>query len=523
MRAFVFPSRALCLLVGASLLALTGGCASDIAATNGVGGTTSKVVTTTEGGVSTTTVDATDAAAWVYIDLDTGAEVTPAAPEDSDAWDIAFQRFTIKSNGGDSGTGGVEIAGVEGVTFDSVTAAPASGWFSDAPDSDDEDTTPDYAVDQAGGWYDYNIANHVLTPRQVVFVVHTVEGNYVKLEMLDYYDDAGTSGIPKYRAAAVSEPTAQAPTGLEVDASAAGEWVYIDAAAAALVEVTDPATSDAWDLALSRTKVMTNGGTSGPGLAAARETAAGTTWQALTATSPLGLSVDEMIPLPGPPGSGEFSGNAVLNTWYDYDTETHAVSPRDAIFILRTVDGAYVKLRFASWDDGAYVLDLAPVDLELEVVSTSVAPPEGDGWTYLDLRANAVVTVDAPETDLGWDLGVSGTMLKTNGGTSGAGEGAAVDAGETALADVMSAPTGRYEVDKELPRLDPPGSGTFSGNPVLNGWYDYDPTTHAVSPNGHTYVLKTADGGFVKLHVTGYADGTLDFDWAYAGAGRDDF
>jgi len=31
------------------------------------------------------------------------------------------------------------------------------------------------------------------------------------------------------------------------------------------------------------------------------------------------------------------------------------------------------------------------------------------------------------------------------------------------------------------------------------------------------------DGGFVKLSITAYVDGTYTLDWAYAGAGRADF
>jgi hypothetical protein len=36
---------------------------------------------------------------------------------------------------------------------------------------------------------------HVLTPRAQVYVVRTAEGNAFKLEILAYYDDAGTSGM----------------------------------------------------------------------------------------------------------------------------------------------------------------------------------------------------------------------------------------------------------------------------------------------------------------------------------------
>ena len=38
-------------------------------------------------------------------------------------------------------------------------------------------------------------------------------------------------------------------------------------------------------------------------------------------------AADAMLPVPGPPGSGEYSGSPTLAAWYDYDATTHAVTP----------------------------------------------------------------------------------------------------------------------------------------------------------------------------------------------------
>jgi hypothetical protein len=69
-------------------------------------------------------------------------------------------------------------------------AGPGDGWATDAADGDDENEDPDLVL---GGWYDYDFMTHVLTPRAQV--VRTAQGNAFKLEILAYYDDAGTSGM----------------------------------------------------------------------------------------------------------------------------------------------------------------------------------------------------------------------------------------------------------------------------------------------------------------------------------------
>ncbi len=151
------------------------------------------------------TIDATEQEGWVYLDLETLEEVTPATPADSDEWDLGFQRYSVSSNGGTSGSGGVEVAVLEGVDFDTLTSAPADGYIADAVEG-----TPDgmsleqgYAFD---GWFDYSPVDHTLSANGTVFVVRTVEENYFKVELLDYYDMAGTSGHVTLQVAPIDPP-----------------------------------------------------------------------------------------------------------------------------------------------------------------------------------------------------------------------------------------------------------------------------------------------------------------------------
>lgn len=132
-------------------------------------------------GSFTTILDATSMTAWVHVDLDSDALVDAAAP-----WDLRFQRFQISTNGGTSGDGGVEVARLDGVVFADVTSAPTSGWIADDAE--------DYAFEQGDGWYAYDGTTHLLTPRPIVWVVRSTSGSAFKLELLRYYDDAGTAG-----------------------------------------------------------------------------------------------------------------------------------------------------------------------------------------------------------------------------------------------------------------------------------------------------------------------------------------
>lgn len=145
-------------------------------------------------GVYVTVVDARDEAAWQRFDFESRGEVD----ESSAAWDLGFSRFNVETR--------VEVAVLADQEFAGLTRAPADGYVTDGPavDPADMETMPGYAFDL---WYAYDPATHVLAARDdVVYVVRSAEGNYFKVQMLDYYDDAGTSGYVSLRWAAVAAP-----------------------------------------------------------------------------------------------------------------------------------------------------------------------------------------------------------------------------------------------------------------------------------------------------------------------------
>jgi hypothetical protein len=129
-------------------------------------------------------------------------------------WDIAFQRFKISTASGSSAgaSGGACRTGI--TSFDSVGSVSLGATA--PPDC------PHFAVDEtlsaeSGGaqgsstssysgnpvlqqWYNYNIFGHTLSAKPDVYVIRSSDGaRFYKLQMLDYYSAAGTSGYPKFR------------------------------------------------------------------------------------------------------------------------------------------------------------------------------------------------------------------------------------------------------------------------------------------------------------------------------------
>jgi hypothetical protein len=137
-------------------------------------------------------VDAQDNRAWVYVDLDRLA----MADERMEGWDVAFNRFKAMTNGGSSGTAGVTVAILDGVSFEDARPREGLQWLSDQLDGDDANTDPDYALSAQGdGWFDYNSENHTLSPKDRTYLLRTSESRTLRFRWQRYYDAAGSPGV----------------------------------------------------------------------------------------------------------------------------------------------------------------------------------------------------------------------------------------------------------------------------------------------------------------------------------------
>lgn len=172
---------------------------------------------------------------------------------------------------------------------------------------------------------------------------------------------------------------------------------------------------------------------------------------------------------------------------------------------LRTTLAAFtvsaVSLTSCSDDDDNNTV--APA-LEAKTVS-SLAPqpstPTSTGqpgtpkhYTFYSLAdGKEVPYTDSASTK--WDLAFRGTTVLTNSGTSGPGQGGAqVKLG--LFAEMLTAPDAGYAVDGTAKAI-PTGSG--------NGWYNYNSTTHVISPiAGRVLMIRTATGKYAKVEITNY-------------------
>lgn len=170
------------------------GCADDLSARDEddgiLGGGEGKVQTVrNEDATYTTKLDSYSVTEWTAIDFDLGVEALETEP----TWDVSVQRFHFKLNPG-GGTAAVQVMELGDVALAKVDGEADGTWLTDQPDGADDNTTPDYALEQGEGWYDYDSMTHVLTPRPVTWLLKTGDGALRALRIENYYDDAGNSG-----------------------------------------------------------------------------------------------------------------------------------------------------------------------------------------------------------------------------------------------------------------------------------------------------------------------------------------
>lgn len=127
------------------------------------------------GAAQQTTVDLSSGEA-VYFDLATGAE------SDASDWDLRFEGYTIRVNGGVSGSGQAGAVLVD-EAFDAI--------------DDASDMGRGYLADAFAGvfgehpWYRYNLNNnHQIWPTYDVYLIQSGDRVY-KVQLIGYYDATG--------------------------------------------------------------------------------------------------------------------------------------------------------------------------------------------------------------------------------------------------------------------------------------------------------------------------------------------
>ena len=131
-----------------------------------------------------------------------------------------------------------------------------------------------------------------------------------------------------------------------VNASDYDNWVYFEIDEGLEVFPGNPDDSIDWDLAFKRFNVKINGGisgTGGMGVAVLPEEA----YDSLTTAPTDGYITDE--------ADADEDGvpELAFKDWYDYDMQTHLLSPADVVYVARSVEGAHFKIQFENYYDEA--------------------------------------------------------------------------------------------------------------------------------------------------------------------------
>ncbi|KEO72142.1 HmuY family protein [Anditalea andensis] len=114
-------------------------------------------------------------------------------------------------------------------------------------------------------------------------------------------------------------------------------------------------------------------------------------------------------------------------------------------------------------------------------------------FRYYSLETNTEVN----NADQNWDIGFKGTTIIVNSGVSGPGNASAAMMQGT-FEETREVPTGLdFRSDSQSEFAIPTGSG--------NGWYNYNSSSHIISPvPGRILLVKTNGGKYAKVEILSY-------------------
>ena len=147
-------------------------------------------------------VTATGSTTWKYFSFAKNDTVIVADPLNSTEWDLAFQRYRIKTNGGKSGSGKGSVANSykKGQTgFDALKVVPDTATFT-ADDSFTIAVQQGYATyivnPEIYSWFTIELAAQgtQIVPTDFIYIVKTNDGKYAKVWLKSYYSATNASG-----------------------------------------------------------------------------------------------------------------------------------------------------------------------------------------------------------------------------------------------------------------------------------------------------------------------------------------
>jgi hypothetical protein len=152
-------------------------------------------------------INSTGSATWKYFSFTKNDTITVSNPLSSAEWDLAFQRYRIKSNGGKSGSGLGSAANSyqKGQTgFDALKLVSDTATFA-ADDSVKIAVQQGYATyivnPELYTWFTLEFAAQgtQIVPTDYIYIVKTGAGKYAKVWFKSYYSATNASGYVTFQ------------------------------------------------------------------------------------------------------------------------------------------------------------------------------------------------------------------------------------------------------------------------------------------------------------------------------------
>jgi HmuY protein len=152
-------------------------------------------------------INATGSTVWKYFSFAENDTIAVADPANSNEWDIAFERYRVKTNGGRSGNGMGSAANsyLKGQSgFDALKVVSDTATFV-ADDSVDIAIQQGYATYVLNPvlytWFSLEFATQgtQIVPTDYIYIVKTATGKYAKVWIRSYYSASNVSGYINFQ------------------------------------------------------------------------------------------------------------------------------------------------------------------------------------------------------------------------------------------------------------------------------------------------------------------------------------
>lgn len=261
------------------------------------------------------------------INLTDAAEVA-SADKNTAKWDIAFSGKNILLNSGNNGPGIVAGQMVTN-TFFGLTQAPAIGYL------------PDNGVVFVIG--DKWTAADGVNPDRTKLIVIKKGNSYAKMEIISHKLTGSTHTYTFRYLMNSSTDLSQQLTKVFNLFAGNPNFTFFNLSKGVIVPFADSA-STKWNLGFQTTNIITNSGTSGPGIDSTQIVQQ--SFAAVLEAPAKGYRVDNGTSYAVPSGSG--------NGWYTYDITVHSIKPTEnRTIVVKTGGKNYSKIGINSYYIGA--------------------------------------------------------------------------------------------------------------------------------------------------------------------------